>query len=90
MATQLRKLVYYHCVARHHLAGRCPYCSTGVFLATCPEEYSGIIESPCGDCGQTVPLYVVMAGADHKAWMLAERINLVRPQQAKKASEQGS
>lgn len=81
MASPLRKITLYDCVARHHLVARCPYCDSGVFLATCQDDFKGIIESPCSDCGRAVPLYVLMS--DRKAWMLAEPVDVVKPHPAR-------
>lgn len=85
MASRLRKIMLYGCVARHHLVARCPYCETGVFLATCPDDFRGLIEPPCSDCGQAVPLYVLMS--DRKAWMLAEPVEVVKPRPVKIGTE---
>lgn len=85
MPTQLRKVVVYDCVARHHLVARCPYCESGVLLATCPDDFKGIMESPCSDCGQTVAFYVLMK--EHKAWLLAEPLEVAIPHPIKKPAE---
>lgn len=86
MAYELHKVVCYDCVARHHLVSRCPRCDDGVILSTCSDDFKGIVETPCSDCGEQVAFYVLMK--ERKAWMLSEPVEVTSPQPAKKAPGQ--
>ena len=83
-ASSLPKVVCYDCVNRHHIVAACPKCDTGVVVTTCPEDFNGITEAECNDCGATIGFYVVMA--ERKAWLLAEPVQVVGAKQKKKAA----
>lgn len=85
MASRLRKVVIYDCVARHHIVARCPYCDSGVLLVTCPDDFKGMLESPCSDCAESVALYVLLK--DKKVWLLAEPLQVTTPHPSKKGGE---
>ena len=83
---KLPKVVCYDCVNRHHLVAACPKCQTGVVVTTCPEDFNGIAETECNDCGATIGFYVVMT--ERKAWLLAEPVEMVETK--KKAARRKS
>jgi hypothetical protein len=72
---KLPRVVCYDCINRHHLVAACPKCQTGVVVTTCPEDFNGIVESECNDCGAIIGFYVVMP--ERKAWLLAEPVEMV-------------
>lgn len=89
MAGKLSRVICYDCViGRHHLVARCPHCEVGVLLATCGDDTKGIIECTCNDCGNSVAFYVLMH--ERKAWLLAEPVEIQKPQPTKKAEEPAS